>query len=150
MKLIKPILVVLTLFALVSASCKKSDSAAPSNAIGISLKINGTAKSSTMVIADYIKSESSLQVIGTFGTEAVSLMVPSKVGTFDIIKDNLLLSYSVKNDYDDTYLGESGTVTITSFTSTTVTGTFQFSGPNPEGGNGAVTEGKFSSTIFAQ
>ncbi|MDB4923176.1 DUF6252 family protein [Mucilaginibacter sp.] len=150
MKRIKPVLFLLILCILAFNSCKKSGSS-PTNAINISLKINGTAKTSSAPVADYIVSEKSLQIMGAFGTEGVSIMIQNvKVGTFDVAKDEAIMTYSVKPDFQYTYLGTTGKVTITSFTDTTVAGTFAFSGTDMNGLNGVVTEGKFQAKLYKQ
>jgi hypothetical protein len=150
MKNLKPILLICMFMAIISASCKKSDNNI-STSISVSLKFNGSAKSSSTVIADYIKSESNLQVIGKFGNEAVSISIANiKVGTFDVATDGALVSYATTADFSNTYLGTTGTVVITSFTSDKVTGTFNFVGTTIDGRNGTVTEGKFSAKVINQ
>lgn len=149
MKQIRSTLIILSVCTLAFSSCKKSGDK-PSDSIGISLKFNGTAKSSTTPIASYYPAENSLQVEGIFnGTEAVSLMIENiKTGTFDVASDAVVASYSTTADFNNTYLGSTGSVNITSFTSDQVSGTFQFTGTNPANATGTVTEGKFTAKII--
>jgi hypothetical protein len=151
MKQIKPIFFILILAALVSGSCKKSGST-PQTAVSLTFKFNGTAKTATLVVTDLIKSQNSIQVAGTINSvEAVSLVVQAvKVGTYDVVKDNALLSYSSQLDFNHTYIGTSGSMTITALTATTIDGTFQFTGQDGNGDTGTITEGKFHSTIITQ
>jgi len=150
MKKLKPILVLCLALAFIGTSCKKS-STNPTSAVSMSLKFNGTAKTSNTVIADYIKSEGTLQVMGKFGNEGLSLMISGiKAGTFDVGGDAVIASYSTTADFNNTYLGSSGTVVISSFNSSTVTGTFSFAGSTIDGKNGTVTEGKFSAKVITQ
>ena len=129
------------------ASCKKSSSS-PVPSQSISLKFNGTQKSSSTVVASLYTSESTLQVLGTFGSEGVSLMIQNpKVGTFDASNGSVVASYSSGADLADTYLADNGTITITSMTSEAVSGTFQFTGTNQSNVTGTVTEGKFSAKL---
>jgi len=150
MKKFLPVLLLLVTCAIALNSCKKS-STTPTNAISISLKINGTAKSTSTPVTDYIVSEHTLQIMGAFGTEGLSIMIQNvKVGTFDAAKDEAIMTYSTKPDYQYTYIGTTGTVTVTSLTDTMVTGTFQFSGTDANGHMGTVTEGKFNCKLYKQ
>ena len=136
--------------ALISASCKKSNTN-PTTTVSMSLKFNGTTKTTSTILADYIKSENNLQIIGKFGNEAVSISIVNiKAGTFDVATDGALVSYSTTADFSNTYLGTTGTVVITAFSSTSVTGTFNFTGTTIDGRPGTVTEGKFSAKVYTQ
>ena len=150
MKKIIPALFLLILCTLTFNSCKKSDSSSP-NAINISLKINGTARSSSAPVTDYIISEQSLQIIGKFGVEGLSILIEHvKVGTFDVAQGEVLATYSLKPDFQYTYIGSTGKVVITELNNDTVTGTFEFSGTNVNNANGVVTEGKFKAKLYKQ
>jgi len=149
MEKLKPILLLCMFLAFIGTSCKKS-STNPTSAVSMSLKFNGTAKTSNTVAADYIKSTGTLQVIGKFGNEGLSLMITDiKVGTF-AVGDIVIATYSTTADFQNTYLGSTGTVVISSFNSSTVTGTFSFAGTTVDGRNGTVTEGKFSAKVITQ
>ncbi|ASU35494.1 DUF6252 family protein [Mucilaginibacter xinganensis] len=147
---LKSILLLTVFLALVAASCKKSNTN-PQNSVGISLKLNGVAKTSSVVLADYIKSESTLQVMGKFGNSGVSLMINNiKTGTFDVANGDVIATYSNTTNFDDTYIGLSGKVVITSFTSDMVSGTFDFTGNTPDSRTGTITEGKFTAKLLVQ
>jgi hypothetical protein len=149
MKSIKLSLLILALCGLVLSSCKKSSNPAPAAAVSMSLTFNGTAKNTNVVVATYYTSENTLQLIGTFNTEAVSIMIQNiQTGTFTLPSDNVLATYSTANNFADTYLGSTGSITITSFTSDAVSGTFQFTGTNTSNANGVVTGGKFSAKLI--
>jgi hypothetical protein len=150
MKKFLPALLLLIICAVALNSCKKN-STTPSNAISISLKINGTAKSTSTPVTDYIVSQQTLQIMGAFGTEGLSIMIQNvKVGTFDAAKDEAIMTYSTKPDFQYTYIASTGKVTITSLTDTMVAGTFQFSGTDTNGHVGTVTEGKFNCKLYKQ
>jgi hypothetical protein len=153
MKHIKPALLILVLCILVFSSCKKSGSKPQTPAVNLSFKFNGTAKNTNLVVADYIKSQQSLQVMGKIGTgtEGLSLLIENiKVGSFDLASGTIIASYSTTSDFADTYLGTTGTVTITSFTTDAVAGTFQFAGTKPNNDAGTITEGKFYAKLITQ
>ncbi|WP_448701591.1 DUF6252 family protein [Mucilaginibacter sp. AW1-3] len=128
----------LSLYILLFSSCQKipghTTGATPAvTATGnISLKVDGTSMSSTLSIATLYVSTNTIQIIGQLpGTQGINLMVDNvKTGTFDIVIDNPILSYSTTAAYSDTFLGTAGTITITTFTSDTIAGTFQFTGTN--------------------
>jgi len=98
----------------------------------ITLKVDGVDKSSNLSVATIYSGTNTLQIIGQLaGTQGVNLMVDGvKVGTFDVVINNAILSYNTTPAYADTFLGTTGTVTITALTSDTITGTFQFTGTN--------------------
>jgi hypothetical protein len=100
----------------------------------ITLKVDGVAKSSNLSVATIYTGAGSntMQIIGQLpGTEGINLMVDSvKIGTFDVVINNAILSYSTTAAYADTFLGTTGTITISALTTDTITGTFQFTGTN--------------------
>lgn len=104
----------------------------PSSDYYITLKVAGVSKSSNLSVATVYAGTNTLQIIGQLaGPEGINLMVDSvKVGTFDVVINNAILSYNTTAAYADTFLGTSGTITITALTSDTITGTFQFTGTN--------------------
>ncbi len=115
----------------------------------ISLKVDGVAKSSNLNVATIYTSTGSntLQIIGQLaGTEGVNLMVDSvKVGTFDVVINNAILSFNTTAAYADTFLGTAGKVTITALSSDTITGTFQFTGTNfTTNATKSITNGAFN------
>ena len=142
----------LILFAFTLSSCKKNNTN-PQAAESISLKFNGTLTSSSTPIATYYKSQNSLQIIGAFGTtSAVSLIIANgvQIGTFDLSNANALLTYSTGANSQDTFYGTAGNIVISTLTSTTVSGTFQFTGTDLSNVTGTITEGKFTAKLITQ
>ncbi|MDB5124174.1 MAG: hypothetical protein JWP94_2303 [Mucilaginibacter sp.] len=133
-------------------SCKKSTVAAKTSA-SASLKFNGTPFAFTAMTASYSKSNDVIQIVGRGNSSSnIYLIVTGgvKVGTFDIATGAASATFSASASLQDSYMGATGTVTITSFTSNTVAGTFQFSGDNQAGATGVVTEGKFQCSYTNQ
>ncbi|GAC1300745.1 MAG: hypothetical protein NVSMB24_02070 [Mucilaginibacter sp.] len=128
-------------------SCKKSGVAAQTSASS-SLKFNGTPFTFTATTAAYSKSNNIIQIVDRNSSSNIYLVVTGgvKAGTFDIASGAANATFSASASAQDSYLGTTGTITITSFTSNTVAGTFQFSGDNQGGTTGVVTEGKFQCT----
>jgi hypothetical protein len=152
MKQVTYLFLTLILFGFTLSSCKKSNTN-PQAAESISLKFNGTLVSSSTPIATYYKSQNSLQIAGAFGTTSVvSLIIANgaQVGTFDLSNGNTLLTYSTGANLQDTFYGTAGNIVISTFTSSTVTGTFQFTGTDPSNVTGAITEGKFTAKLITQ
>lgn len=149
MKTIKLSLLAVVFCTLVLGSCKKSSNPSPAAAVSMSMKFNGTAKSTSTVVASYYSSENTLQVIGSFNnTDAISLMIQNvKTGTFTLPSNDIIASYSQGSEFATTYLGDTGSITITSFTDTQVTGTFQFTGTTTSNATGIISEGKFSAKV---
>jgi hypothetical protein len=154
MKQIKTLLLVLTVCAFAFSSCTKKSNPAPTVATpGISLKFNGTAYTSSAPVASYSKSLNAIQIIGNFGTTAtVYLAIPSgfKVGSFDVASGDVATTFSNGANLQDTYIGVSGTVVITSFTSTTVVGTFNFAATDLNSVTGNITSGQFQANYTNQ
>ena len=135
------------------SSCKKSNTAPKPAAQSISLTFNGTAYSASAPFASYSKSQNALQVVGNFGTTAtIYLAIPLnfKVGSFDIANGDAAATFSNGASLSDSYIADTGTIVITSFTSTTVAGTFQFSGTDLSGVAGTATGGKFQANYTNQ
>jgi hypothetical protein len=153
MKQVTYLFLTLILFAFTLSSCKKSSNNPQTAAENISLKFNGTLVSSPMPIATYYKSQNSLQIIGAFGTtSAVSLIIANgvQVGTFDLSNGDALLTYSTGANLQDTYIGTAGNIVISTLTSTTVAGTFQFTATDLSNLTGTITEGKFTAKLITQ
>jgi hypothetical protein len=151
MKKIKSLVFIAAVFAFAFSSCKKSGSDnKPASTVSMSLNFNGTAKNTSSVLASHYEDENTLQVIGTFsGSQGLSLMIQNiKVGTFNIASDGVIASFSTSADFANTYLADSGTVTITSYTSDAIAGTFQFTGTNQAGAAGVVTSGTFYAKVI--
>jgi hypothetical protein len=153
MKQIKFFFLALTVCVLAFNSCKKSSTKPKVAAQSISLKFNGTSYTSSTLFASYGKSLNALQVVGTIGTTAsVYLAIPLnfKVGTFDIASSQAAATFSNGANLQDTYMATSGSIVITSFTSTTVAGTFQFTGSDMSNVAGTVTSGQFTANYTSQ
>jgi hypothetical protein len=154
MKQLKTLLLALTVCAFAFSSCtKKSNPTPTAAAAGISLKFNGTAYTSSSPVASYSKSQNAIQIVGNFGTTAtVYLAIPSnvKVGSFDVATGEVATTFSNGVNLQDTFLGVSGTVVITSFTSTTVAGTFNFAATDLNSVTGNIASGQFQANYTTQ
>lgn len=86
-----------------------------------------------------------MQVEGVFNTgEQLSITINNvKAGTFDIATGAAVANYLISNTAVDSYAGTVGTVTISSFTNSSVTGSFQFTGTNLASTSIAITGGTF-------
>ncbi|WP_295673875.1 DUF6252 family protein [uncultured Mucilaginibacter sp.] len=149
MKPIKWAFLALTLFAVTLNSCKKS-ATKPAVTSSIALKFNGTAYSTSTITAAY--KSGALQIIGSYvsGT-TLYLAIPSnvKVGSFDLSTGAGAATFSTGSSAS--FFGDSGSIVITSFTSTTVAGTFAFHGTDLTTSNTCtVTEGTFQATYATQ
>jgi len=113
---------------------------------------NGTAETSKLIVATWYKSQNAVQIIGSNGTQGLNISFSSpKTGTFDVATDpTVLVSFSTAADFDHTYLGTTGKIVITTFTSTTIAGTFAFSGQNGLGQSGVIANGTFSAKLVIQ
>ncbi len=152
MKPVKILLLLAAFFMLAPMACKKSSSK-PQTVVSMTFKFNGTAETSTLLVATYYKSQNTVQIAGSVGSsQALDLMIENiKTGTFDIATDpTIIASYSTALDLDHTYLGTTGKIVITAFTSDTIAGTFEFSGTNGLGQAGSVTDGSFSAKLITQ
>ncbi|WCT11363.1 DUF6252 family protein [Mucilaginibacter jinjuensis] len=135
-------------------SCKKDskdDSQPDSSKPSMSFKLNGTLEQTSIApVAQWYTSSganNTLQVLGQVSTtEGIGLGLENpKVGTYDVVKDNLIVAYTSKTD---TYQATSGSITITAFSGSFVTGTFQFTGTNFSNSKTVtITEGKFTSSV---
>jgi hypothetical protein len=148
MKLIKPLLLMLIVCAFAFSACKKSSTPKPA-ATGMSLKFNGTAENATVVVAVYDQSQGVLQVTGTLGTTAaLSIAVTNaKVGSFDIASGAASTIYATGPSLQTSYIGSTGTVVITALSSTSVSGTFQFTGIDLSNVTATITSGQFQAAV---
>lgn len=150
MKPIKSVLLLLVVCALAFNSCKKNNTpkVAPQS---ISLIFDGVTFSSAAPVASYSKSQNALQVTANLGgSTSIYLTIPSnvKVGTFDIATNESAATF-IFLDLLSPFFATSGNVVITSFTSTTVAGVFQFSGENQYNLNATITSGQFQANYTA-
>jgi hypothetical protein len=113
----------------------------------ITFKVDGVAKSAVSSVSTIYQSGNTLQIIGQLaGTDLINLSTNNvAVGTFDIVTTNAILSYSTVSTYTDTWLGLSGSLTVTALTSDTITGTFAFTATNTGSTTSTkvITEGAF-------
>ena len=134
-------------------SCKKS-STNPQTATNLSLKFNGTAYSYPSATASYNASQNAIQIIGNLNNaDVIYVVIPQnlKVGTFDIASGGAAVTFSTSTTNDqDSYIATSGSVVITSFTSSTIAGTFQATCSSLANVAGTVTEGKFQLKYTSQ
>lgn len=149
MKSLKWAFLALTLFAFALNSCKKSSDNKPVTN-SVALKFNGTAYSTSTITAAY--SKGALQIIGTYvDGSTLYIAIPSnvKVGSFDLTTGAAAATFSTSAT--EAFIGDSGTITITSFTSTAVAGTFAFTGPDASNSHtGTATSGTFQTTYATQ
>ena len=149
MKPIKWAFLALIVFAVTLNSCKKS-ATKPAVTNSIALKFNGTAYSTSTITAAY--SKGALQIIGSFvSSTSLYIAIPNnvKVGSFDLATGAGAATFGTGPSA--AFFGDSGNVTITSFTSTTVAGTFAFHGTDLSTGSTCnVTEGTFQATYSTQ
>jgi hypothetical protein len=136
-------------WVLAFSSCQKSNTAVPVTQIpttNISLKFSGGFYSSTSAVAVYSKSANAIQIGGVFGSNSyVNLLVPNvSVGTFDLSGGNASLSFLDGNKNPDSFVSTSGSVVITEFNSTSIVGTFQFTGVDSSKVSRQITEGQFT------
>lgn len=99
----------------------------------LTCKVDGASKTAALTVATYyVTGGDYMQISGQLGalgsTEGVSIMIQTPaVGTFDIAVNNTLFIYTLTST--DAYMGATtGSVTISAFTSDTITGTFSFTG----------------------
>jgi hypothetical protein len=156
MQKIKHLFLMAVVCTVAFSSCKK-DSKKPTTPVStqsISLTFNGTAFSSTAPVALYSKSQGILLITGPFGTTAaISLSINGTIqaGTYDLTSGNALATFATGTNLQDVYTSDSGSIVITQLTSTTVSGTFQFTGTNfTNAATGTVTQGKFQANLTTQ
>ncbi|WP_423147161.1 DUF6252 family protein [Rubrolithibacter danxiaensis] len=151
MRKIKLAFLMFTLCLFVFSSCKKDKETSKAEA-GMSVKIDGTLKASNAPAAATIyQSENTIQIIGRFSSsEGISIMLNEvKTGEFDVATDAALVAYMEGTDPDQGFLGETGTVKITSLTDEMVKGTFEFTAKRALGEDvRVITEGTFEAKVI--
>ena len=149
MKRVKPAFLLALLFILLFVSCKKV-AETPTDSSTISLKFNGNPVTATNPSAIYSPSKNALQIMGqTSGnvTDEVVVNANMGLGTFDITTGQASVDYSIGSDV---YTATSGSVIITSFTNTQVTGSFEFAALDTAMVAGAGTNGTFTTPYTKQ
>ncbi len=141
----------LFVFALAISSCKKDKGDDASSDPSFSAKVAGTTKTSMNApVAMHYASEKTLQIMGQFsGGSGISIMVQEpKVGTFNVGSDEVMVSYLANTSTSGNYMGVSGNVKITEWSSSRVKGTFEFTGEVLGGGpTMVISEGKFDAKV---
>ena len=153
MKKIKYLFLVLTVCAVAFSSCKKSSTKPATPAQSISLKFNGTAFSSSTPTAAYSKSQGAIQIIGQLNSTTVVYLAITggvKVGTYNVTDGNIALTFSNGTAEANNFYSTAGALVITSFTATTISGTFAFTGTTTTNVNVSITEGTFTSNYTNQ
>jgi hypothetical protein len=141
-------LIALIVPLLLLSSCKKSSDTPPAKAAGMSFKVNGTLVKTDSQIAETQNSEKAMVITGLYNNRnsSVQLYLPSDdAKTYDVVKDHLILDwYDTQNSFGTYYTAQSGSVTITSVSATTISGTFQFKASSTAGVEAEITEGQFT------
>ena len=130
---------VLIIPALFLSSCKKSSDTPTSP---LSFKVNGKLVQPDTQDASLITQERALTIEGyrngNNNAMFTFIMYHAQASTYDVVNDNLQIYYRPDNS-SSAVMATSGTVTITSISTTEVSGTFQFTA-----GDFKVTDGKFN------
>jgi len=149
----------LWLIVMITGSCKNSIpapqnsstdiSSAPDN---ISLAFDGVSMSSAMPQAIYSREAGILQITSTFSTnKGVTLNINNPApGTFSIKNGVATGFFSLDVSPSDLFTATAGTISISSFTTNSVSGTFQFSGSTIDSVTGEITNGQFRVHLITQ
>jgi len=145
---------------LLGACAKKNDPSTPATTADMTWTADNTNYSSTFATVTVQGTDMVITGVNSVSngvaSNTISLLVPTAKGTYNIATaagtDNYLMSYNVGSTNPTAYVASnlrgngSGTVVITTFSTTEVVGTFSFTGDNASGGTDkkAVTNGKFS------
>jgi hypothetical protein len=131
MKSLKWACLTLTLFTFTLNSCKKSSNSTPEVSDSLTLNFNGTFYGTPNLTA--VDSSGFLKIYGIFnsainGTSTIQLLISSnvRVGSYSLGGSNAEIIFF--QNTADSYNSQSGTITITSMTSSTIEGTFGFYG----------------------
>jgi hypothetical protein len=148
MKRINCLLLIFAGCFLIFSSCKKSGPNAPipqTPVTTISLKFGGQLYLSPNAVAVFNKPQDALQVTAQFDNITSINMVISRVGTgtFDLSQGNAELSFSDGLNGPDSFVSVSGSLVITQFSSTSIVGSFQFSGTDSMNVTREITDGEF-------
>ena len=146
MKKIKYLYFIAAASAFLFCSCSKKNNPAPFNPV-ISLKFNNTAFSSSNFTVS--SASNTIQINGQFvGQATVALSIPNaKIGSFDIATSGATLHFANGPAVQDDYAATSGTIIVTSLTSTTIAGTFAVSANNVAGVSANITDGQFQAKL---
>jgi hypothetical protein len=147
MKFSKPLAMLIVPALIILSSCKKTY-VAPPPIPGMSFKVNGTLVQTDTEGATNNTHEKVLDISGVENdnSSSIDLAIPNaQLRTYDVVKDSLIiLYYDIHGNTATYYKAESGTVTITAISATSVSGTFQFIAPGAKTGQVlAITAGQF-------
>lgn len=156
MKKITSAVLMLSLLAIFGTSCKKDSDTVKDEkdlrSTKLSFKLEGASKTSTHLWAVYGDSQDQIGIHGTLSSsESISLAINDFDGNgeYDVDSEEAVIIYNVGNTTNaETYISTSGTVKITSITSSEVKGTFSGTLSNLSDGTKTVTDGKFEAKIF--
>lgn len=146
MRLYKSYLLVFALCFLALYGCKKSSSSPAVNA-SVAFQVDGVAKSTNTITTTNTQSPAKLQVLATFSTgEKLYFTINNpKVGTFDVSSGAATITYAIDTTALHIYNGATGSVVLNTYTSSSASGTFQFTGRNVTAAATQITEGTFQS-----
>jgi len=146
MKKIKYLYFITAASAFLFCACSKKNNPAPFIP-SISLKFNSAAFSTTNLTVS--SPPNTIMINGQFiGQATVALTIPNaKVGSFDIATSGATFHFASDAAAQDTYSATSGTIVVTSLTSTTIAGTFEVSANNVGGTNANITDGQFQANL---
>jgi hypothetical protein len=148
MKRINCILLIFAGCFLIFSSCKKSGANPPipqTLATSISLEYGGRLFLSPNAVAVFYKPQDALQITAQFDNITSITIVITNVGTgtFDLSRGNIVLSFADGLNGPDSFVSVSGSLAITQFSSTSIVGSFQFSGTDSMNVTRQITNGQF-------
>ena len=153
MKKITSAFLVIGLFVISLASCKKDDSTKVDEedvkSAKMTYKLDGTSKTSTLLFA--VKENGAIGISGFMNeTETIVLAIDNfhGVGEYTVDDEHVVISYTNgSNSQSNLYLSEQGTIKITASSDTEVKGTFSGTVKNLQEASKVITEGKFEAKI---
>ena len=158
MKKITSAVLMLSLFTLLSTSCKKDSDTKKDEkdlrSTKLSFKLDGTNKTSTHLWAIHDDGEDYLAVQGTLSnSESINIVINdfNGNGEFDIEDNEALVTYTNgTNTATNAYIGTEGVVKITSINGSEVKGTFSGTVNNLSNSSKTIAEGKFEAQIVEE
>jgi len=165
MKILKPIIFLLAFVVL--SSCTKNINFPPDYNYGkttptptntnanasMTAVIDGQSVNFNTTSANLINSPlgKTMTIVGVNGSQIISLAIYdlNGVGVYDFEKTFAQASYNQDQSSSGSFASETGKITITTFTDTSIKGTFEFVAPNQDykiNTKRTITEGKFDLT----
>ncbi len=146
MKKIKFLFLIAAASTVLFCSCSKKNNPAPFNPV-VSFKFNNTVFSSTNITTSF-PHDSIIMNSQFAGQSAVTLNIPNaKVGTFDVATSGATFKFANGAGLQDVFTATSGTIVVTSLSSTTIEGTFAVSTDNVGGVSATITDGQFKAKL---